>query len=87
MSVNKRILVVLAFIIGVLMLGSFLLARTAQVERTAIVEAPQATVFALHNGYGRFNEWSPWFQRDPDAQYTMEAPEFGEGAQVELEKC
>ncbi len=87
MSVIKRILVGMAVIIGVLVLGSFLLPRTAQVERTAIVEAPQATVFAALNGYGTFNEWSPWFQRDPDAQYTMEGPEFGEGAQVELEKC
>lgn len=67
-------LVVLFFGIG-LMLPS-----TVHVERAITVEAPQATLFALTNSFARFNEWSPWAARDPEARYSFTGPPRGVGA-------
>lgn len=58
------------------------LPSTAHVERSIVVDAPQATVFALTNGYARFNEWSPWAEMDADTEYTYEGPSCGVGAKM-----
>jgi effector-binding domain-containing protein/uncharacterized protein YndB with AHSA1/START domain len=57
-----------------------LLPRQVHVERSIVIDAPHATVFALVDGYKQFNKWSPWAARDPNAKYTREGPEFGVGA-------
>ncbi len=70
------ILVVLAVVVGVL------LPSTVHIERSTMIDAPPATVFALVNGFALFNRWSPWFEMDPEARYTYEGPAFGPGAKM-----
>jgi effector-binding domain-containing protein len=53
---------------------------TTHVERSIVIDAPQATLFALTNSFARFNEWSPWAERDPDAVYAYKGPAAGVGA-------
>jgi carbon monoxide dehydrogenase subunit G len=45
-----------------------------------VIDAPQEAVFEVVNGFERFNEWSPWFGRDPQAEYSFEGPRTGVGA-------
>jgi effector-binding domain-containing protein len=52
------------------------------VERSAVVQAPPATVFAQIDGYRTFNKWSPWYAIDPNAKYSIEGPETGVGAKM-----
>ena len=76
---------ILLFVGGLLLLAvivAYLLPRNIHVERTISIDAPRATVFPLINGYKSFNEWSPWFELDPQAKYTYEGPAEGVGAKM-----
>ncbi len=74
--VTLLILVVLAVVVGVF------LPSEVHIERSTVIDAPPATVFALVNGYALFNRWSPWFEMDPEARYSYEGPAFGPGAKI-----
>jgi len=60
-----------------------LLPKHAHVERSVSTTAGPATVYALVDGFTRFNEWSPWSRLDPDTRYTYGGPERGVGARME----
>jgi len=80
MRILKRIVLFVVVLVVLLAGIGMLLPRNVHVERSASIGAPPATVFALVNGYRMFNKWSPWFARDPEAQYTYEGPDIGVGA-------
>jgi effector-binding domain-containing protein/uncharacterized protein YndB with AHSA1/START domain len=82
MAILKKILFVLLVILVILLIVAFVLPRNVRVERTVVIDAPAATVFTLVNGYKSFNQWSPWYDRDPGAEYAFEGPEFGVGARM-----
>lgn len=82
MRILKKIVVAVAVVVGLLAVCGFLLPRQVHVERSAVIEAPPSTVFALLNGYKMFNKWSPWYALDPQAKYTYEGPDFGVGAKM-----
>jgi carbon monoxide dehydrogenase subunit G len=73
------LLLVLALITGVLYgVGRFLLPNQLEVTRTASIERPRAAVFAMINDLRIAKEWSPYYARDPDAEYAFNG-EPGEG--------
>ena len=75
----------LFFIIGLVVLlcaiGAFL-PSGANVERSVLIDRPASVIFPLLNSYKRFNEWSPWYGLDPNAQYTYSGAESGVGAKM-----
>jgi hypothetical protein len=82
MPILKRVLAgILAFVFLLVVVGYFL-PRQAHVERSIVIDAPQAELFAALNGFKRFNEFSPWAALDPDTQYSYEGPESGVGAKM-----
>ena len=80
MGILVKIVVALIVICLLLAGVGMLLPRQAHVERSIVIDAPRATVFALVGGFKQFNKWSPWAALDPNAKYTYEGPEFGVGA-------
>ena len=82
MTILKKAAIAIAATGGAVLLASFFLPSTARVERSIVVEAPQATVFTVLNGFRQFDKWSPWAGLDPDAKTTYEGPEFGVGAKM-----
>jgi hypothetical protein len=76
----KKIAVAAVALATLLALAGLALPRRVHVERAVTVEAPRESVFAIVNGFGRFNEWSPWFELDPHAKYVTEGPASGVGA-------
>jgi hypothetical protein len=82
MKALKIILVTLLIVLTVLIVVGVFLPSNIHVERSTVIEAPQATVFTLVNGFALFNRWSPWFEMDPEARYTYEGPAFGPGARM-----
>ncbi len=80
MRVIKRIVLVLVAIVGLAIIVGLLLPSTAQIQRSITITAPPCTVWAVVNDLGQFNEWSPWFERDPATVYTFSGPRRGVGA-------
>ena len=73
------LLLVIALVLGALFaVGTFLLPNTLEVTRTVTVERPRAAVFAMVNDLRIAKEWSPYYARDPDAEYSF-SDEPGEG--------
>ncbi|MGQ0533402.1 MAG: SRPBCC family protein [Caulobacteraceae bacterium] len=66
------LLLVVALVLGALYaVGAFLLPNGLEVTRTQTVERPRAAVFAMVNDLRIAKEWSPYYARDPDADYTF----------------
>jgi uncharacterized protein YndB with AHSA1/START domain len=73
------LLLVVALITGVLYgVGRFLLPNNLEVTRTVSIERPRASVFAMINDLRIAKEWSPYYARDPDADYAFNG-DPGEG--------
>jgi uncharacterized protein YndB with AHSA1/START domain len=61
---------------------AYILPGKIQVERATVIEAPPEHVFELVNSFESFNQWSPWYERDPEGHYRIEGPEHGVGARM-----
>jgi uncharacterized protein YndB with AHSA1/START domain len=71
MSMLKKILLgVLALIVVVVALG-YVIPDKARAERSIVVAAPQEQVFAILSDLNNFNRWSPWYEKDPAAEYSV----------------
>lgn len=50
------------------------------VERRTVIDAPPAKVFAHIDDFRKWQAWSPWAKRDPQAKAVFEGPPAGKGA-------
>ena len=50
------------------------------VKREAVISAPPDAVFAQVNDFHKWEAWSPWAKRDPNAKATFEGEASGKGA-------
>ena len=82
MRLLKRVAVALGVVVAAFVVVGFLLPRRVRVERSIVIDAPQATVFTVLNGFRHFNKWSPWAGVDPAASYTYGGPASGVGARM-----
>jgi len=65
----------------VLVIGiAFVLPNSAHVERAITINRPASQIYAILNSYRRFNDWSPWAAKDPNAKYQISGPASGVGA-------
>ncbi len=79
MKILIRVVVAIVAVGVVAILVAFALPRHPTVTRTVEVAAPVSVVFPIVSDLRRFNEWSPWFERDPEAEYTFTGPLDGVG--------
>lgn len=82
MKLIKWLLMAVVALGLVLVGGSLFLPATSHVERSVHIDKPPAEVFAVLDSFQRFNEWSPWFEMDPNAQYSYAGPAAGVGARM-----
>lgn len=82
MKFLKWFLIILIMILIVLTVVGFFLPQTAYVERSVVIGSNRDAVFVKINSLQNFNEWSPWYQRDPNATYEYSGPEIGKGNKV-----
>ena len=82
MKVIKGIFVFL-FLLVVLAAGTLFLPAKTHVQRSVLIQATPQQVFSYLNDYRRFNEWSPWFQRDPNTQFEFSGSETGVGSRMQ----
>ena len=83
MKFLRTILVGALVVLAVLFAIGLTLPESAHVERSITIDASPEQVFAVVNSLRHFNEWSPWFDMDPDAKYRYSGPESGVGARAE----
>ncbi|MDH3662787.1 MAG: polyketide cyclase, partial [Alphaproteobacteria bacterium] len=65
----KTILKYIGLAVLVLIAIAYILPGSVQVERATVIEAKPGKVFALVNSFESFNQWSPWYERDPEGDY------------------
>lgn len=78
----KKILLGLAGLILLLVLIGFVLPGEVHVERSTTIAAPPSAVYAHLINFHKFNAWSPWAEKDPNAKYTFEGAAEGPGAKM-----
>lgn len=72
----KGVLIALGLLAVLLALGGWLLSPRYHVERSTVVDAPPARVWALVADPRRWKDWSAWNRRDP----AMRIDYFGNAA-------
>jgi uncharacterized protein YndB with AHSA1/START domain len=78
--------VLIKILIGVVVIVMVFVAIVAlrpsefRVERSAVVSAPPAVVFAQVNDLHKWEAWSPWLKLDPAAKLGYDGPPAGAGA-------
>ena len=82
MGTLTKVLIGFVGILIALVVLSVFLPATAHVERSIVVKASPNEIFPYVNNLKAFNRWSPWFERDPDAQYEFTGPSNGVGMKM-----
>lgn len=76
-----KVIGIVILVLVVLFLGiAMLLPSEIHVERTLVIPASSEIVFNQINDLRKWDEWSPWHQRDPEMKITYEDFLSGEGA-------
>ncbi len=79
MAFLRKLFIFLALLIGILFAVSFFLPKAAHVERSTVIDTSPEKLFNYLNNTSNFNQWSPWFEMEPDAKYEITGPESGVG--------
>ena len=77
-SLGTKILAAGASVLGLFLLGGFLLPGTWSAERATILKAPPEVVFPLVDAPSQWRRWTAW----PDSGLVSEGPERGVGARL-----
>ena len=81
-----KALKVTGVVLGILLLIGLILYISGPdryyLERSIVIEASPSVVYQELNSYKNFNQWSPWFSKDPDTKYLYEGPEKGVGTKM-----
>ncbi|MGC4015892.1 MAG: SRPBCC family protein [Luteolibacter sp.] len=76
----KKILIVLAVVLLALIIVIATRPADFTITRSAVLNAPPATVFEQVNDYHKWLAWSPWAKMDPAMKQTFDGPASGTGA-------
>lgn len=80
MKALKFVFWLVIVLLAILFVGAWLLPGQVSLERSIRIERPPAQVFAVLEDLDRFNEWSAWYQHEPEAEYWRTGPQRGPGA-------
>lgn len=78
----SRILIVLAIVILVFVIVVASRPAEFSYQRSATVAAPPSAVFPHVNDLHKWQVWSPWAKKDPNAKTTFEGPAAGVGSSM-----
>lgn len=76
----KKILIVLAAVIGVFVIIVATRPADFRISRKAVIPAAPAAVFPHVNDLHLWQNWSPWAKLDPACKIGFRGPEFGKGS-------
>ena len=75
------VVVVIAVVVALIL---FIATRPAdfRIERSISIAASAEQLFPYINDLGKFQQWSPWAERDPNMTMEFDGPQSGVGAKV-----
>jgi hypothetical protein len=71
------------FLVGILAAVALGLPAHVTVNRSVVINAPEAVVFPYLNNLHNFADWSPWAVRDPQLAVSYSGPQDGKGAKIQ----
>ncbi|MCP4046262.1 MAG: hypothetical protein GY732_09760 [Gammaproteobacteria bacterium] len=78
----KKVGLVILILLAAFVVTGYLLPKQVHVERSISINRPANMMFELLNGYRYYSEWSPWVERDPQAEFIVSGPDTGVGARL-----
>jgi effector-binding domain-containing protein len=78
----KKVGLVILILLAAFVVTGYLLPKQVHIERSISINRPANMMFELLNGYRYYNEWSPWAERDPQAEFVVSGPDTGVGARL-----
>ena len=75
-----KVLVAVAAVVAILAIAVATRPAQYRVERSAVVAAPPAVVYAQIADFHRWEGWSPWARLDPAMKTDYQGPASGKGA-------
>lgn len=79
----RRAATALLALLILLVAVAYLLPREVRVARSITIDAPPDAVFPFLNSLEESAKWSPWLDRDPEAQLSYSGPASGVGNTLE----
>ncbi len=76
----KKILVALTVLVGVFLVVVALQPSEFRVQREITMAVPAEVAFSQVNDFHKWDNWSPWAKKDPNAKNTFEGSPSGVGA-------
>ena len=80
MKLLKWLLIIVLALLGLLVVGGYLISPKFTVTRSIVVQAPADKVYPLVASPRQWKQWSVWNRRDPEMQIEYSGPESGVGA-------
>ena len=81
MRIVKKIVFILAILIVVIAaIGFIFFPSHIHMERSVAIVQKQDVVYSYLNNLKNWNLWSPWYELDTNAKFTLEGPASGVGA-------
>lgn len=78
----KKVALIVFVLLAAFVVTGYLLPKQVYVERTITIDRPVTMMFELLNSYRYYDDWSPWAERDPNAEFIISGPESGVGARM-----
>ena len=78
----KKVGLVVLLLLTAFVVTGYLLPKQVHIERSITVDRPVTMMFELLNSYRYNSEWSPWAERDPQAEFILSGPDSGVGARM-----
>ena len=78
----KKVASIVLILLAAFVVTGYVLPKRVHVGRTITIDRPVTMMFELLNSYRHYNDWSPWAERDPNAEFIVSGPESGVGARM-----
>ncbi|SMD32853.1 effector-binding domain-containing protein [Reichenbachiella faecimaris] len=84
MNILKKILLVLAILVGLIVVIGLVSPSNVTLERSTVINATPSSVYEEVANLKKTNKWSPWDAIDPEGtSYVFTGPDMGVGAKKE----
>jgi effector-binding domain-containing protein len=82
MRTLKYMVLALIFILFAAIIVGFFLPSKVNMQRSILIDRSPEKIFNVVNSLSNFNNWSPWVDKDKNADYSFSGPKFGVGSKM-----